>query len=73
VAERGSETAATMHKTIALLALSGAAWLAGGAALAAPERIDPATDAPAPDLSGRARTGIASFYADFFAGRKMAD
>jgi rare lipoprotein A len=28
---------------------------------------------PRPDLSGRARTGVASFYADRFAGRKMAD
>jgi rare lipoprotein A len=44
---------------------------AGGAA--AGERIDVATDKPTPDLSGRARTGIASFYADFFGGRKMAD
>jgi rare lipoprotein A len=36
-------------------------------------RIDPATDKPAADLSGRARTGIASFYAAMFFGRKMAD
>jgi rare lipoprotein A len=36
-------------------------------------RIDPATDKPVTDLSGRARTGIASFYADMFFGRKMAD
>jgi rare lipoprotein A len=28
---------------------------------------------PQPDFSGRERTGIASFYADRFAGRKMAD
>jgi rare lipoprotein A len=28
---------------------------------------------PQPDLSGRERTGIASFYANWFAGRKMAD
>ena len=35
--------------------------------------IDPATDKPAADLSGRARTGIASFYAAMFFGRKMAD
>ncbi|HSY05274.1 MAG TPA: septal ring lytic transglycosylase RlpA family protein [Steroidobacteraceae bacterium] len=28
---------------------------------------------PQPDLSGRERTGIASFYAARFAGRKMAD
>jgi rare lipoprotein A len=39
----------------------------------AQERIDPATDKPAADLSGRARTGVASFYADMFFGRKMAD
>ena len=36
-------------------------------------RIDPLTDKPAADLSGRARTGIASFYAKMFFGRKMAD
>jgi rare lipoprotein A len=36
-------------------------------------RIDPATDKPIADLSGRARTGIASFYASMFFGRKMAD
>jgi len=36
-------------------------------------RIDPATDKPVADLSGRARTGIASFYAKMFFGRKMAD
>jgi rare lipoprotein A len=36
-------------------------------------RIDPATDRPIADLSGRARTGIASFYAAMFFGRKMAD
>jgi rare lipoprotein A len=35
--------------------------------------IDPATDKPAADLTGRARTGIASFYADMFFGRKMAN
>jgi rare lipoprotein A len=28
---------------------------------------------PSADLSGRARTGIASFYAKMFFGRKMAD
>ena len=39
----------------------------------AAERIDPATDTPTADLSGRARTGIASFYAKMFYGRKMAD
>jgi rare lipoprotein A len=36
-------------------------------------RIDPLTDKPAADLSGRARTGIASFYAAMFFGRRMAD
>jgi rare lipoprotein A len=39
----------------------------------AAERIDVATDRPTPDLSGRARTGIASFYANMFFGRRMAD
>jgi rare lipoprotein A len=36
-------------------------------------RIDPATDKPEVDVSGRTRTGIASFYAKMFFGRKMAD
>jgi len=36
-------------------------------------RIDPATDKPTPDLSAKPRTGKASFYANFFGGRKMAD
>ena len=50
-----------------------AALLALTAGIPAQERIDPATDKPVPDLSGRARTGIASFYASMFFGRKMAD
>lgn len=36
-------------------------------------RIDPVTDKPVADVSGRARTGVASFYAKMFFGRKMAD
>jgi rare lipoprotein A len=47
--------------------------LACAAAASAAERIDPATDKPQADLTGRARIGIASFYATFFGGRKMAD
>ena len=39
----------------------------------AAERIDVTTDHPTADLSGRVRTGIASFYAKMFFGRKMAD
>ena len=39
----------------------------------AQERIDPATDKPVADLTGRVRTGIASFYADMFFGRTMAN
>ena len=51
-----------------------AAALVGSIAIvSAQERIDPATDKPTADLSGRARTGVASFYADMFFGRKMAD
>jgi rare lipoprotein A len=50
-----------------------AALVASIAGACAQERIDPATDKPVADLSGRARTGIASFYADMFFGRKMAD
>lgn len=37
-----------------------------------PRRIKP-TPKPQLDFSGRRRIGIASFYADFFAGRRMAD
>jgi len=41
---------------------------------AAAEAVTPPADPkPQPDLSGRERTGVASFYADRFAGRKMAD
>ncbi|HET9207837.1 MAG TPA: septal ring lytic transglycosylase RlpA family protein [Burkholderiaceae bacterium] len=50
-----------------------AALIALVAGSPAQERIDPATDKPVADFSGRARTGIASFYADMFFGRKMAN
>jgi rare lipoprotein A len=61
------------HKLKALAAV--AAMLAACAAGAQNDnnRIDPATDKPTADLTGRARTGIASFYASMFFGRKMAD
>lgn len=50
------------------------AWLVAAALWAgAAERIDVTTDRPIADLSGRARTGVASFYARMFYGRKMAD
>jgi rare lipoprotein A len=55
-------------------AVAGALLLACAAgAQTAGNRIDPATDRPTADLSGRARIGIASFYAPMFFGRKMAD
>ncbi|MFI4931466.1 MAG: septal ring lytic transglycosylase RlpA family protein [Burkholderiales bacterium] len=57
-----------MNKTSILLAVLLCTCGAG-----AVERIDVATDRPAADLSGRARSGIASFYAKMFFGRKMAD
>jgi rare lipoprotein A len=57
-----------MTKTSILLAALLCAF--GAAAI---ERIDVATDRPAADLSGRTRSGIASFYAKMFFGRKMAD
>jgi peptidoglycan lytic transglycosylase len=59
-----------MRKTPIALFLVAVLWT--GAAGAA-ERIDPSTDQPAADLSGRTRTGIASFYAKMFFGRRMAD
>jgi len=38
-----------------------------------PSQIATASARPQPDLSGRTRFGIASFYAKKFAGREMAD
>jgi rare lipoprotein A len=58
-----------MNKTLPLMMLC---LLCTGAAMAA-ERIDVSTDRPTADLTGRARVGIASFYANMFFGRKMAD
>jgi rare lipoprotein A len=52
--------------------IAAACLAACGGALAA-ERIDPATDRPKADVSAQPRVGKASFYADFFGGRKMAD
>jgi rare lipoprotein A len=40
---------------------------------AEPPRISAAPAKPLPDLSGRKRVGVASFYASMFAGRQMAD
>ena len=64
-------TATPVAKLLACAALGAlaCATLACTAAEAAPAHTDP----PRADLSGRARTGVASFYADRFAGRKMAD
>lgn len=63
-----------MQKNTKAVASAAALLIACTAgAQTADNRIDPATDRPTPDLSGRARTGIASFYADMFFGRKMAD
>ena len=53
--------------------IAAALMMASIAGASAQERIDPATHKIAHDLTGRARTGIASFYADMFFGRKMAD
>jgi rare lipoprotein A len=46
---------------------------AAGAQTEDNNRIDPVTHKIVSDLTGRARTGVASFYADMFFGRKMAD
>jgi rare lipoprotein A len=54
----------------ALGSLVSAPILGGTAAELVTPQADPR---PQPDLSGRERTGVASFYADHFAGRKMAD
>ena len=40
---------------------------------AATDVVPPAPAKPRPDLTGRKRVGVASFYADMFAGRQMAD
>lgn len=60
---------------IPLLAAAASPALAEGQARShseQPRRIKP-TAKPQLDFSGRRRIGIASFYADFFAGRRMAD
>ncbi|HET7524333.1 MAG TPA: septal ring lytic transglycosylase RlpA family protein [Burkholderiaceae bacterium] len=62
-----------MNRTPAHLAWIVCALMVMLADATAAERIDVATDRPQADLSGRARTGIASFYAKMFFGRKMAD
>ncbi|HEU5296194.1 MAG TPA: septal ring lytic transglycosylase RlpA family protein [Burkholderiaceae bacterium] len=65
-----------MKKNNALRLAVVAAALVGALAIEqaqAAERIEVATDQPTADLSGRTRTGIASFYAAMFFGRKMAD
>jgi rare lipoprotein A len=61
-------------------ALAGAAGCkphAGAAASTAPQEAAPSRSTtaatPRPDLSGRTRFGVASFYAKEFAGREMAD
>jgi rare lipoprotein A len=73
-------TATLLAKMLACGALGALACtpLLGAAADAATAHADPSRKArlatrPRPDLSGRARTGVASFYAGRFAGRKMAD
>ncbi len=38
-----------------------------------PDAVAPTPAKPKPDLTGRKRVGVASFYADMFAGRQMAD
>jgi rare lipoprotein A len=58
-----------MLTTAAFGSLASVPLLSAAADVVTP-RADPK---PQPDLSGRERTGIASFYADRFAGRKMAD
>ena len=64
-------TATPVAKVLACAALGALACttLASAAAETAPVHAD----LPQADLSGRARTGVASFYAERFAGRKMAD
>lgn len=65
---------------VSLVALGAAActFQAGSAMSVAPPDQEPretaaARQRPRPDLSGRNRAGIASFYASKFAGRTMAD
>jgi rare lipoprotein A len=62
----------------AAVVLSGCAPDPGGGASAtaqdaAPPAAPDPSGHPRPDLSGRKRFGVASFYAKLFAGRKMAD
>jgi rare lipoprotein A len=62
-----------IDKSFCLAGLTALTLALSSGVAGAAERIDPATDKPKADLSGRARTGIASFYAKFFGGRTMAD
>jgi len=64
----------------ARLALIGFVALAGASALRAADdapapaaSTDTAAPTPKPDLSGNQRVGVASFYANRFAGRQMAN
>ena len=80
ISQQQGVTATLVAKMLACAALGALACAAllGAEASATPAHADPPERArlaakPLPDLSGLARTGIASFYADRFAGRKMAD
>jgi rare lipoprotein A len=67
-------TASLVAKMLTIAALGPLASASAPLLSAAAEAVTPPADPkPQPDLSGRERTGVASFYADRFAGRKMAD
>jgi rare lipoprotein A len=70
--------AAILLLSVVVVGASGCKPSADTEANAVPTVEEPSQSAtasakPQPDLSGRTRFGIASFYAKMFAGRKMAD
>jgi rare lipoprotein A len=76
--DHGSPLAATLLVAALSLGATGDTARNGGNEATPPqERPAPitseATAKPEPDRSGRTRLGVASFYADRFAGREMAD
>jgi rare lipoprotein A len=81
-ARRLSEFLAALALAMALGSdLTGCGAREGGEAHVTPQEAPAPTPAtplpvapkPQPDRSGRTRVGVASFYADWFAGREMAD
>jgi rare lipoprotein A len=61
------------RRLLSILVVITAALASGPCFAQAARPAQPAQSKPPPDLSGRTRVGVASFYADRFAGRQMAN